>query len=99
MVREHPILNLKFIIVLTLVLLAIGVLDFYIYNEENWITSFYEAASILSAVGASDTPITPEGKIFAGIYTLVAGLGYIIILSYIVSSYLERSELEGKINK
>lgn len=45
--KKHPFQNIRFIIILTLVLLAIGVLGFYLFHEPNWVTAFYDAASIL----------------------------------------------------
>ena len=83
------IINLKFIVVLTLVLLAIGIIGFHIFEKLDWISSFYDASAMLSLVGVGDGPFTDQGKIFAGFYTLSIGLGYIFLLGFFIYNSLE----------
>lgn len=84
--------DFRFIVVLSIVLLAIGILGFYIFHKPDWYEALYDASSILSAVGAANEPETNEGKIFDSIYTLVVGLGYIFLISYTVTQLLRESE-------
>jgi len=71
---------------------VIGNLGFYIFHKPDWYEALYDASSILSAVGAANEPETNEAKIFASIYTLVIGLGYIFLISYTVTYLLRKDE-------
>ena len=76
---------IRFAIFLTLVLLAIGILGFYIFDRTGWIGAIYETTAIMSAVGAANSPTTDEAKIFASFFTMAIGLGYIFFISFIIS--------------
>lgn len=89
-IKECILTDYRFVIVLTIVMLVIGVLGFHIFEKQDWITSFYDASCILSIVGAGDDPKTPEGKIFGALYTLSIGLGYIFLLTFVILSALEK---------
>jgi len=83
--KQSLLTNIYFIIGLSIVVLLIGILGFYIYNEADWITAFYDAAATMSAVGAADEPSKPAAKIFAGFYTLFTGLFYIFLVGIAVA--------------
>ena len=87
--EDKEIINLRFVLVLGLVLFFIGLLGFYLFNGHNWYVSFYDTATTMSLVGATHIPTTNSGKIFAGMYALTIGLGYIFLLSFVVFSLLE----------
>lgn len=72
--------DIRFIIILSLVIFVIGILGFYFFNEQNWPAAIYDTASIMSGVGAADEPHTVSGKIFGTFYTLFIGLGYIFLI-------------------
>lgn len=79
---------IRFAICLTLVLLAIGILGFYIFDEASWVGAIYETTAIMSAVGAANSLVTDRGKIFASFYTMAIGLGYIFFISFVVSYFI-----------
>jgi hypothetical protein len=84
--------DIRFVLILSIILLTIGVLGFYIFHKPDWYEAIYDASSILSAVGAANEPETNAAKIFASIYTLVVGLGYIFLISYTVTYLLKQQE-------
>ena len=77
-----------FAICLTLVLFIIGILGFYLFEKPDWIKSIYSTAAVMSVVGI-DEPKKDAAKIFASFYMMAIGLGYIFLMSYIVTSLLE----------
>ena len=80
--------NFLTIFLLCLVVLIIGVLGFYIFNNQNWIDSFYNASTTMATVGATITPYNDEGKIFAACYSLFTGLFFVYILAFFIGSWL-----------
>lgn len=78
--------NFWFILALSISLFLVGVLGFYYFNNQDVISSIYDSASIMSAVGASDEPHTDSGKIFATFFTFFSGLFYIFIIAYFVTT-------------
>ena len=77
---------IKFAIILSLILFMIGVLGFYLFHKHDWIEAIYDTTAIMSAVGAADEPTNDSGKIFASFYTLAIGLGYIFLISSIITT-------------
>jgi hypothetical protein len=72
----------------------------YVYFERlSWLDGFLNAAMLLGGMGPVETPQTPGGKLFAGMYALYAGMVFLvvvaIVLSPVVHRALHRFHLEG----
>ena len=77
-------LNIVFI---GIIILFVGILGFYYLEKLSLVTAFYEAASVLSTVGASVGPKTQLGKLFSGVYALVS-LIFLIVTSARIGNWL-----------
>ena len=63
----------------------------YIYFEHLSCTdAFLNASMLLGGMGPVNVPITEGGKIFAGIYALYSGLGFIVSAALIFTPVLHR---------
>jgi hypothetical protein len=89
--KKHIFQDIRFLILLTLTTLVIGILGFYLFHKKEWVTALYDATAILSAVGAADEPTNDAGKIFASFYTMFVGLCYILILAFVINAYADQS--------
>ena len=85
---------------LTLVSLAIGMAGYEYYEHLDWRDAFLNAAMLMGGMGPVNMPLTPGGKLFAGIYALYAGLVFLIVagllLVPLVHRILHRFHWEGK---
>ncbi len=68
---------------ITFIFLIIGMIGFHYYERADWIEAYANAAMIMSGVGPIANPITNEGKIFAGTYSLLSGMGYLIVIGIV----------------
>lgn len=58
--------------------LAVGMIGYHEFESLSWLDSFLNAAMILGGMGAIDTLRTPDGKVFAGLYSLYCGMFLIV---------------------
>lgn len=75
---------------LALISLAIGMAGYTYYEGLAWRDAFLNSAMLLGGMGPVDPPRSPNGKIFAGMYALYAGLVFIITAGVIVAPALHR---------
>jgi hypothetical protein len=65
-----------------------------------WRDAFLNAAMLLGGMGPVNAPITPAGKVFAGLYALYAGLIFLVtaglLLAPLVHRILHRFHWEEK---
>ena len=54
-----------------------GMAGYHYLENLPWIDSFLNASMILSGMGPVHTPVTYEGKLFAGLYALYSGLALV----------------------
>ncbi|MFD0893975.1 hypothetical protein KBB96_11170 [Luteolibacter ambystomatis] len=59
------------------VALFVGMLGYHVLEGLPWVDSFLNASMILGGMGPVDPMKTEAGKIFAGLYALFSGLGFI----------------------
>jgi hypothetical protein len=52
--------------------------------------AFLNAAMLLSGMGPVDAPVTPGGKLFAGLYALYAGLVFVVVVGVIFAPVFHR---------
>lgn len=85
---------------LTAVSLFMGMLGYRIFEGLSWIDAFLNASMLLGGMGPVNAPVTPGGKLFAGLYALYCGLVVIlvagIILAPVAHRMLHRFHMEGR---
>lgn len=59
--------------------LGMGMLGYAHFEGLGWLDAFLNAAMLLGGMGPIEDPVTPEGKLFAGLYALYAGLVFLIV--------------------
>jgi hypothetical protein len=73
--------------------LALGMLGYWYFENEHVHTfhdAFLHAAMLLGGMGPIDTSTTHQGKIFAGLYALYAGLFFLVIMGLLFAPVLHR---------
>lgn len=99
--RSHPPLStVQFlwrlarhsIVVVTLILfsLGIGMAGFYYYENLHWREAFLNASMLLTGEGPVHVPVTPGGKLFAGLYALYSGLIFLVTAGMLVTPVAHR---------
>jgi len=80
--------------------LAIGMAGYRAFEGLGWIDAFLNASMLLGGMGPVNSPVTPGGKIFAGLYALYCGLVVVIaagvILAPVAHRILHRFHVEGR---
>jgi len=62
-----------------LVSLAIGMAGYAYFEGLSGLDAFLNASMLLGGMGPLESPATPMGKLFAGIYALYSGLVFLIV--------------------
>ncbi|MDZ4828623.1 MAG: hypothetical protein SGJ09_00315 [Phycisphaerae bacterium] len=75
---------------LIFVSLLVGMPGYRYFEGLSYEDSFINAAMILSGMGPLWSPVTTEGKIFAGLYALYSGLAVIAIAGIVFAPFLHR---------
>lgn len=75
-----------YVVISGFLILLLGIFGFSYIENLTLSCAFYEAAAVLSTVGASIGPSTESGKIFAGFYALLS-ITYIIITGYLIGKH------------
>jgi hypothetical protein len=80
---HHFIRNLIFGFSVLLVILIIGILGNHYFEKANWTDSFTNAAMIVSGVGTLEDPRTDLGKIFIGVYSILGGASFLLVIAVV----------------
>lgn len=59
--------------------LFIGMVGYRVLEGLSWIDAFLNASMLLGGMGPVNAPVTPGGKLFAGLYALYCGLVVILV--------------------
>jgi hypothetical protein len=70
--------------------LGAGMLGYAHFERLPWLDAFLNAAMLLGGMGPVDAPLTPGGKLFAGLYALYAGLVFIVTATLISAPVVHR---------
>ena len=70
--------------------LAVGMVGYKTFEKLPWIDAFLNASMLLSGMGPVNPPQTPEGKLFAGLYALYAGLVFLITAALVFTPIVHR---------
>jgi hypothetical protein len=54
--------------------LLIGMIGYVLTEHLDWLDAFLESAMLLGGMGPVHAPVTPGGKLFAGMFALYAGI-------------------------
>jgi len=98
--RHPPLARSKFILRLAvhgcaaagllLLSLLIGMAGYARFENLPWRDGFLNAAMLLGGMGPVNAPQTDEGKLFAGLYALYAGLIFIVTAGVMLAPVLHR---------
>lgn len=70
--------------------LGVGMAGYIYFEHLGWRDAFLNAAMLLGGMGPVETPVTPGGKLFAGLYALYAGLVLLIVAAALFGPLLHR---------
>ena len=97
---HHPIPRAQFLhrmafhgalaVGMILVSIALGMAGYEHYENLPWRDAFLNTAMLLGGMGPVNPPLTPGGKIFAGLYALYAGLVFLIVAGVLLVPVLHR---------
>ena len=75
---------------LLVVSLGAGVLGYAYFERLPLLDAFLNSAMLLGGMGPVNAPVTPAGKLFAGLYALYAGLVFIVTAALIFTPVVHR---------
>ena len=70
--------------------IGVGMAGYEHYEQLEWRDAFLNASMLLGGMGPVESPHTPHGKIFAGVYALYAGLVFIVSAGVILAPVVHR---------
>lgn len=75
---------------LMLVLLGAGMLGYHGFEHLAWIDACLNSAMLLGGMGPVNTPVTANGKLFAGLFALYSGMIFLIAVAFVFAPILHR---------
>jgi hypothetical protein len=70
--------------------LLLGMFGYEYFEALAWRDAFLNAAMLLGGMGPVNAPVTPNGKLFAGLYALYAGLLFLVVAGVLFAPVLHR---------
>jgi hypothetical protein len=70
--------------------LAVGMVGYMKFEDMEWIDAFLNVAMLLGGMGPVNPPQSYGGKLFAGLYSLYAGLVFIVTAALLLTPVLHR---------
>src|SRR6266581_3524065 len=70
--------------------LLAGMAGYTYFEGLAWRDAFLNAAMLLGGMGPVESPQTPGGKLFAGMYALYAGLVFLVVAGIILAPVVHR---------
>jgi hypothetical protein len=70
--------------------LAIGMTGYCAFERLSLLDGFLNTAMLLGGMGPVNPPVTPAGKLFAGIFALYAGLVFIVTAALLATPVVHR---------
>ena len=71
--------------------LFIGMAGYVGFEHLSWLDAFLNAAMLMGGMGPVNNPLTPGGKLFAGLYALYCGLVVIVTMGVVLAPSLHRA--------
>ena len=73
-----------------LVSLGIRMLGYMHFEHLSTIDAFLNVSMLLGGMGPVNAPVTPDGKLFAGLFALYAGLVFIVAAALVLTPIVHR---------
>jgi len=70
--------------------LWIGMAGYAYFEGLAWRDAFLNAAMLLGGMGPVESPQTPGGKLFAGVYALYAGMVFLVAIGIVLAPVVHR---------
>ena len=70
--------------------IGLGMLGYCQFEHLSWLDGFLNTAMLLGGMGPVNAPVTPAGKLFAGLFALYAGLVFIFTAGLMFAPLLHR---------
>ena len=70
--------------------LLIGMGGYAYFERLGWRDAFLNAAMLMGGMGPVETPVTPGGKLFAGVYALYCGLVVLVAAAILIAPAFHR---------
>jgi hypothetical protein len=70
--------------------LGIGMAGYAGFEGLGWLDAFLNAAMLLGGMGPIESPATPAGKLFAGLYALYSGLVFLAAAGILFAPIMHR---------
>ena len=70
--------------------LLVGICGYAYFERLPWLDAFLNAAMLLGGMGPVETPQTPGGKLFAGLYALYAGMVVLVAAGILLAPMAHR---------
>ena len=87
---QRVAMHLGIAVGLVLASLLAGMLGYVCLEGLSALDAFLNAAMLLGGMGPIHTPVTPAGKLFAGLYALYAGLVFIVTAAIVFTPIVHR---------
>lgn len=68
-----------------------GMLGYVRFEHLSLLDAFLNAAMLLGGMGPVQTPTTPGGKLFAGLYALYCGVVFLIVVGIVLAPVVHRA--------
>ena len=70
--------------------LGLGMAGYMGFESLAWRDAFLNTAMLLGGMGPVNNPVTDDGKLFAGLFALYAGLLFIFVLAIMLAPVVHR---------
>ena len=70
--------------------LAVGMAGYAYFEGLSGLDAFLNAAMLLGGMGPVESPATPMGKLFAGVYALYSGLVFLLLAGIVLAPVMHR---------
>ncbi len=84
------LIHLGAMLFLLVVSMSIGIAGYMGFEHQSFTGAFENSAMLLGGMGQVTNPVTDNGKVFAGLYALYAGLVFILSTVLIVTPVAHR---------
>jgi hypothetical protein len=88
--RRRLTRHLSVVMVILLASLGLGMAGYAYFEGLGWLDAFLNAAMLLGGMGPVESPATPGGKIFAGMYALYAGVVLLVTAGIVFAPIVHR---------
>jgi hypothetical protein len=88
--RRRLFIHAALAVGLILVSLGIGMTGYCVFEHLGALDGFLNSAMLLGGMGPVNAPVTPAGKLFAGLFALYAGLVFIVTAGLLFAPLVHR---------